>query len=49
MKKPAWLFDGRLILDHNELKRIGFQVKAVGVDLSGNNDAFGVSSLGDAD
>lgn len=28
--KPAFLFDGRNILDHNYLKGIGFEVKAIG-------------------
>ncbi|VDL16193.1 unnamed protein product [Hymenolepis diminuta] len=31
MCKPAWLFDGRLILDHQKLKKIGFHVKTIGV------------------
>ena len=30
MKKPAWIFDGRNVLDHQRLKSIGFEVKAVG-------------------
>jgi len=30
MKKPAFIFDGRNILDHEELRSIGFQVFAVG-------------------
>jgi UDPglucose 6-dehydrogenase len=30
MQKPAFVFDGRLILDHDELKSIGFHVEAVG-------------------
>ena len=33
MKKPAWIFDGRNILDHKELKTIGFEVKAIGKSL----------------
>ena len=33
MKKPAWIFDGRNILDHQELKTIGFEVRAVGKSL----------------
>ena len=33
MKKPAWIFDGRNILDHQELKTIGFEVKAIGKSL----------------
>jgi len=30
MKKPASLFDGRLLLDQNELKKIGFRVFTIG-------------------
>ncbi|NOX65189.1 MAG: nucleotide sugar dehydrogenase [Chlorobi bacterium] len=30
MRKPAFLFDGRNILDHNELMNIGFDVHAIG-------------------
>ena len=30
MKKPAWVFDGRNILDHQKLKDIGFKVRAIG-------------------
>lgn len=30
MLKPAFLFDGRLILDHQKLKAIGFRVEAIG-------------------
>ena len=30
MKKPAFVFDGRNILDHEELRKIGFEVWAVG-------------------
>ncbi|MCH8517776.1 MAG: UDP-glucose 6-dehydrogenase [Cyclobacteriaceae bacterium] len=30
MKKPAFLFDGRLILDREAMSRIGFQVYAIG-------------------
>ena len=33
MIKPAWIFDGRNILDHQELKTIGFEVKAIGKSL----------------
>ena len=33
MKKPAWIFDGRNILDHQELKTIGFEVNAIGKSL----------------
>ena len=30
MIKPAFIFDGRLILNHKELKEIGFFVEAIG-------------------
>lgn len=30
MRKPAFVFDGRNILDHNELKSLGFIVHAIG-------------------
>jgi len=30
MLKPAFIFDGRLILDHEALIQIGFHVEAIG-------------------
>jgi len=30
MLKPAWIFDGRNLLDHERLREIGFRVRAVG-------------------
>lgn len=30
MAKPAFLFDGRNVLDHNKLREIGFEVHAIG-------------------
>ncbi|KAI9209152.1 UDP-glucose/GDP-mannose dehydrogenase family, NAD binding domain-containing protein [Polychytrium aggregatum] len=30
MNKPAFIFDGRLILNHKELKAIGFEVEVIG-------------------
>lgn len=30
MEKPAFIFDGRLILDHSKLMQIGFQVEVIG-------------------
>lgn len=30
MEKPAWIFDGRNILDHQTLHAIGFNVRAIG-------------------
>lgn len=34
MVKPAWVFDGRSLLDHDKLRRIGFRVYSVGKPLS---------------
>lgn len=33
MMKPAWIFDGRNILDHQALRQTGFRVRAIGKDL----------------
>ena len=33
MVKPAYIFDGRNILDHEELRRIGFVVYSIGKPL----------------
>ncbi len=33
MEKPAFVFDGRKILDHEELIRIGFHVETIGKKL----------------
>lgn len=30
MPKPAWVFDGRNLLDHDRLREIGFNVRAIG-------------------
>ncbi len=30
MTKPAWVFDGRDLLDHRELEQIGFKVRCIG-------------------
>lgn len=30
MQKPAFVFDGRNLLDHDKLRKIGFQVEAIG-------------------
>ena len=30
MEKPAYIFDGRLMLDHEKLTKIGFQVEVIG-------------------
>ena len=36
MNKPAFVFDGRLILDHRRLIDIGFHVEAIGKRLVSN-------------
>ena len=36
MQKPAFVFDGRLLLDHQNLISIGFNVEAIGKQT--NND-----------
>lgn len=36
MMKPAYIFDGRKILDHETLQRIGFQVQTIGKRLARN-------------
>ncbi|KAM7538009.1 hypothetical protein Aperf_G00000071399 [Anoplocephala perfoliata] len=38
MCKPAWLFDGRLIANHQKLRKIGFHVKAIGVYIDDDLD-----------
>ena len=30
MSKPAFIFDGRNLLDHAKLRKIGFEVHAIG-------------------
>lgn len=30
MNKPAFIFDGRLILDHSKLTQLGFKVEVIG-------------------
>ena len=34
MEKPAFIFDGRKILDHEKLSQIGFRVETVGKNLN---------------
>ncbi|KAL6612268.1 UDP-glucose dehydrogenase [Neocallimastix sp. 'constans'] len=34
MNRPSYIFDGRIILDHQNLKRIGFNVETIGKKLS---------------
>ena len=36
MIKPAWIFDGRSLLDHARLRKIGFKVYGVGKPLANN-------------
>lgn len=38
MAKPAFVFDGRNILDHAKLRRIGFEVFAIGKPVKGGHD-----------
>lgn len=33
MVKPAWIFDGRSLLDHAKLRQIGFKVYSIGKPL----------------
>lgn len=37
MEKPAYIFDGRLILDHEKLTKIGFQVEVIGKIIQQNS------------
>lgn len=37
MMKPAFLFDGRGILNHSDLERVGFEVHAIGKGRGANN------------
>ena len=34
MEKPAFIFDGRRILDHDAMMRIGFHVETIGKKLN---------------
>jgi UDPglucose 6-dehydrogenase len=34
MQRPAFVFDGRNILHHTELRRLGFEVHAIGKNFS---------------
>lgn len=40
MQKPASIFDGRLILDQNKLRKIGFRVFSIGVSSSESFNLF---------
>ena len=35
LQKPAFVFDGRNILDHRRLREIGFEVYAIGKPIRG--------------
>jgi UDPglucose 6-dehydrogenase len=37
MQKPAFIFDGRLILDHKHLSSLGFNIEAIGKKTNINN------------
>jgi UDPglucose 6-dehydrogenase len=43
MVKPAFIFDGRNILDHNELMAFGFEVNCIGKALGKNTAQTPVS------
>jgi len=45
MLKPAFLFDGRKILKHEELMRIGFHVDAIGQKISNGGGRRGSAIL----
>ena len=36
MEKPAFIFDGRNILHHGDLRKLGFEVFAIGKPIEGN-------------
>jgi UDPglucose 6-dehydrogenase len=38
MKKPSFIFDGRIILDHDQLMSIGFNVFCIGKKTSTNQN-----------
>ena len=40
MLKPAFIFDGRLILEHEKLISIGFHVVAIGKRLNNKQKLF---------
>lgn len=50
MQKPAFIFDGRLLLEHDELIRIGFHVHCIGkrlpkpITCSRNGSFYGLNS-----
>jgi UDPglucose 6-dehydrogenase len=40
MHKPAYLFDGRLIIDYHHLKEIGFKVEVIGKGAGRKREMF---------
>ena len=38
MEKPAFIFDGRKMMDHDMLEEIGFKVKSIGKNLDHKNN-----------
>jgi len=40
MKKPAYIFDGRIILDKNKLEQVGFKVFTIGSQARSPSDSF---------
>jgi UDPglucose 6-dehydrogenase len=40
MKKPAYLFDGRLVVEEKSLKEIGFKVEIIGKSAEGRYEMF---------
>lgn len=40
MKKPASLFDGRLLVDHQKLDKIGFRVFSIGMSPNKSMKSF---------
>ncbi|OQV24230.1 UDP-glucose 6-dehydrogenase [Hypsibius exemplaris] len=44
MQKPAFLFDGRMILNHDTLMKIGFRVHCIGKSLNHPNKTNGASA-----
>uniref|UniRef100_A0A5S6Q6L7 UDP-glucose 6-dehydrogenase n=1 Tax=Trichuris muris TaxID=70415 RepID=A0A5S6Q6L7_TRIMR len=44
MMKPAFVFDGRILLDHAKLQSIGFTVHSIGVKLNEGGTANGVAA-----
>ena len=45
MLKPAFIFDGRMILDHKALQKIGYHVETIGKKLSDDGHIRKMSSM----